>query len=368
MAVNFNSDPYAFRCVMEHLNRTDLFNLAQVSSCLNILSNDQNIWLGQFAKEKMPLVESFPDQPRNYKQDFRVLFPITTSGSMIERLFGEMVGDIPRISVQLFDMLNQVDLFAGEKKTMGETFVFIVVPHLLKRTVSKEFPCSLDKEGNLTINKSWGNSSRDDYSWDGSSDEEFPSALDKQDNLTINDPWENSCSAQELMIPFSARNLNVLCSYPLERKETMLVFMGSKDSVFNSCKPCANKVSVFFMRREICCRNMSYPDQKQVVEDLGFEVTSLTVRALFNAVCILTSGTCPDAQCSFENFARTSDVVEREARVFPSFIGARAPRLCSYVSDYFSGSNIGEDDFRCAHDSIGVVPGIPAEATLAIGS
>ena len=59
---------------------------------------------------------------------------------------------------------------------------------------------------------------------------------------------------------------------------------------------------------------MPYCKQEALLESHGFGATSLRARAFFDAVCILTSGTCPDAWDP-RSYARTSNVGDNNFRV-----------------------------------------------------
>ena len=78
--------------------------------------------------------------------------------------------------------------------------------------------------------------------------------------------------------------------------------------IFEQCAPCRTRNRIWCMRKEVALetRNKTYDEQKSIVEAQGDEVTPFLVRAIFDAVKILTSGTCPDNQNPL-TFARTTD-------------------------------------------------------------
>ena len=204
---------------------------------------------------------------------------------------------------------------------MMYTYKFVVIPAIIERAACEEFPFVLDKEGNLTA----------------------PSESDE---------WRG----KTLQIPNTIVNLKALCSRPLAGKENMPVFDHFNDDVLKQCNTRANKISVFFMRTFIAdeTRDMSYADQKILVEGRGFNVTPLGVRAFFDAGCILTSGTCPDARVLPRwSYARTSDSIVVGNDVYQAVIGGFAPGSGAFVYD-----NVFDDD------EFGVAPGGPAEVPL----
>ena len=157
----------------------------------------------------------------------------------------------------------------------------------------------------------------------------------------------------DLMIPFSLKNLRMLCAYPLKGKENTPVFdKNFSDAVFNHCNSHPDKVTVYFMRKRVAdqSRNQSYAAQQEIVKSEEFEVTPLRERALLDSVMILKSGTCPDNR-NPPIFARTRDAVLYGSDVYQSVVGGFAPRV---------GVCVSYDDY-VAHDYFGVVPGVPAE-------
>ena len=212
-------------------------------------------------------------------------------------------------------------------KLMKDTFKFVVLPNVFERISCEEFPFVLDKDGNLKGPLKSGE-------WTG----------------------------ETLQIPNMVENLKILCERPLTGKEKMPVFDFFHPEVLKQCNTCPNKMSVLFMRTCIAddSRDMSYPDQKALVESRGFGVTDLGGRLLFDVFCILASGTCPDAQKPRWSYARTSDTVRLGNNVYQVAIGGFAPG---------SGARV-HHDFNSVIDNVGVVPGVPAEVprTLALGA
>jgi hypothetical protein len=282
----------------KHLGLFDIARAAQVCKAWNQSFSDQSLWKLLFEREGIPLVCSINGGERNnYRDDFKVLYPITISGKIISQFFGKVIEEVPPISEECFNELNQPDPFEKGKSKV-ENYVLIVMPTKIARTVDKETPLALDDLGNLIVSP-------------------------KQENEL------NLASKQELEIPFSLRNIKVLCSYPLKGKENMPVFNegGSTAEVFEQCGACPNKINVYFMRRHIVdqSRGEHYADQEELVKAEGFEVTPLRERVLFNFLQILQDGTCPDARNPW-TCARSPDTVHYGNDVYQSVVGGFTPR------------------------------------------
>ncbi len=298
----------------DFLEARDIGRCELVCKLWNEACNNQEIWIRLSVREGIPFVEG---QDRDRRADFQVLYPMTISGKRISRLLGEVVGQIPCISEVFFSILNTPDPFE-EGKLCKDSFVFVVDPHLIKRTAGEGTPLDLDAQGNL-----------------------------------IELPADQVQNGKELLIPHSLKNLRMLCSHPLEGKQNMPVFAHySEDDIFNQCGASSNKVSVHFMRRCVAdeSRNMTYANQEILVTERGFDVTPLRVRALFDAVEILGSGICPDSHKLQYTYARCSDIVRYGSYDYHAAIGGFAPR---------SGARVCDDDFGV--DCVGVVPCVSAE-------
>jgi len=303
-----------FRHTAQFLEYGDIFLCAQVCKAWNGLSKRLN-WQQFFKNEGIPLVEEEKGKESNYKGEFRILYPMTISGRMSEKLFGNFHEEIPCISRAIFNKCYRPDPFELGKLMM-HTFKIVVIPAFFERTSSAEFPFILDSKGDLQ-----------------------PVGTGE---------W----TGEKLQIPNGIKNLKILCENPLAGKENLPVFSYFYDEILQQCKTCPDKISLCFMRTCIAdeSRNLPYQNQKALVEGRGFEVTSLRDRIFFDAVCILTSGTCPDARDSHWSFARTSDIIVLGNSSYQLGIGGFAPRAGADVHD-----NNYDDDF------IGVVPGVPAE-------
>jgi hypothetical protein len=330
----------AFQEGMKFLDVNDIGCAARVCRSWNKLIQSPSIWENLFEKEGIPRVVSLNDERRDYREDFKTLYPITISGRVISQLFGEIVGQIPPISEKWFNKLHEKDPFS-KTKLIGETFFFIVVPSLITRTVDQETPLILDDSGNLI-------------------------ELPKQENKHSNSTETSTVERRELTFPLSLKNLNVICSYPLRGKENMPVF--AKDhplfqplgaEILNQCSTHPDKIGVYFMRKQVAKQTKweFYANQKKLVEFKGFKVTPLKERALFDAVNILKSGTCPDklvykrGTIYVHNCVRNSDTVFCHNRAYQSSIGGFNRGVRGLVID------ISDDN---AVSNTYVVPGISA--------
>jgi hypothetical protein len=309
-----NPDIFQY-CSVKYLEPSDIAHAARVCKAWNQFQfSDQNLWKLLFEREGIPLVSSRNGGERNYRNDFKVLYPITISGKIISQFFGKVIEEVPPISEECFNELKQPDPFEKSKLKV-ENYVLIVMPTKIARTIDEETPLILDDLGNL-----------------------------------IESPDQNPAQKRELKIPFSLRNINVLCSYPLKGKENMPVFAGdSEDEVFKQCAACPNEISVYFMRRYVVdlSRGKSYADQETLVKAEGFKVTPLRERVLFNFLKILQDGTCPDTSYPL-TYVRSSDAVHFGNNQL--IVGGFLPRAGVFI--------IGDDvqDQVC----VGVVPGVSA--------
>ena len=290
----------------ESLGAADFSRGARVCKLWHELFQDQGIWKSLSQREGIPLVEG---NDRNYKEDFKILYPITLSGKTISQFFGESLGEIPRIRLEVFNRLQQRDPF-DPQRSMQENYVFVVVPSKVARPLDQNTPPPLSEAGEI--------------------------------------------AGPMLQIPFSLKNLKMLCEHPLIGHKHMPVF--GKDSyqpVFDQCGLCSDKVRVYFMRKRVAdqTRSLPYLQQEGKARDQGLEVTPMLPRALYDAVCILRSGTCPDnREREPVTYARTSDLVRVGNSTYPSEIGGFAPR---------AGADVNSSGYD--YDLIGVAPGGSAE-------
>lgn len=227
---------------------------------------------------------------------------------------------MPTIHEDMFNELNQPDPFE-EERIMKETSVFVVEPEFILRKFSQQLSAALDKEGNLTV---------------------------------VNSPNDSGVE-QELLIPFSLKNLKVLSAYPLAGQHNGSVFNArGSDAIFDECDSCSNGVNVYFMRKNVVGRGLTPNDQKNLVARHNFKIMTLRPRALFDVVSILESGTCPDYDEPQSTLARTfelGDIDEDEE----DEDNVNDPCIGCYVAPHgvVVCEGIGYDE-----DIIGVVPGL----------
>ncbi|MES2199319.1 MAG: hypothetical protein V4489_04045 [Chlamydiota bacterium] len=116
--------------------------------------------------------------------------------------------------------------FFEPKKSKRNTHVVIVDPSKLKITVSPNRPLKLDATGTL---------------------EEVP---DAERALIV---------PQEITIPFSFKNLRMLATYPLARKENGPVFSkNSWSEVFEQCNISSDQNRIIIMREGTVARDMPF--------------------------------------------------------------------------------------------------------------
>lgn len=309
---------------VKYLDPSDIARASRVCKHWNQLFSDQNLWKALFEKEGIPLVISTNGSERNYKEDFKILYPITISGKIMSQYLGKVVEKIPPMTEKQFKELEEPDPFE-EGKLKRETFVFIVDPSFVMRTINQETSLALYDLRNLNLTES-------------SKQESEQSEM-------------NTTRQQTLNIPLSLKNIKVLASYPLKGKENIPVFNYFNAIVLQQCNTCPDQISVYFMRKQVVGRGMRYEDQENLVKDKGFEVPSLRVRVLFDTISILKNGTCPDGRWAYSRHPEITRY--NNAYYYHSTVGGFfAPR---------TGVNI-DDDYYDYFDSLGVVAGRPAEA------
>lgn len=114
----------AFLHIMEFLETADIVHSAKVCKLWNaFIKESPSIWKGLFKKEGIPLVNG---KDRDYREDFITLFPMTISGRKIGEVFGKIIGQIPEISEQVFNKLNEGILSKAENS---------------KETSQSSYPC-----------------------------------------------------------------------------------------------------------------------------------------------------------------------------------------------------------------------------------
>ncbi len=291
-------------------------------SCKSLLTAYEQpaFWWEQFVKEKIPFIEG---ENRNLKSDFGILYPITLSGKTIERFFGEIVGEIPKISLECFNRLSQPDSYDG-KEMMQKTWVLIVEPPAIKRRFPKHLSATVNANGILKI---------------------FPRL--KKDAAVATET--------ELVIPFTLMNLRMLCCYPLSGGEHKPVFdwTMSADAPFQYCPLPPTKVNLHLMRK-VSPTVMFFKhalDQKKEIKSKGFRTTTTRVRALYNAVQILSGKTCLDSDKPL-SFVRTYDNTKLQPKIStPHAVGRFVPKKGHQILETSDASS-----------NVGAIPSISAEA------
>jgi hypothetical protein len=259
---------------INYFNVEDFFNFDLVDRTTQQAFLALDVWNRLHTREGIPLIEG---EKRNIRADLKKLYPITLSKPLIEKYLGEFVGEIPRISLNRFQRLFQVDPNEPDEK-MWKTYEVIVIPKALIRS---DLTAVVDTQGKLKIVES-------------------PSRL----------PGE-----EKLLIPFSFPNLVELSKYPLARKEPGEVFTNIHNDVLDQCTACAAEVQIFLMRRNVLNKVNNYEVEKQQARANGLEIVPLNPRALSNVIKILDWGTCSDYSiqypCGLRTvYARTSDSVQ----------------------------------------------------------
>lgn len=325
--------------LLHWLNPADVGKLMQVCQLFNkTINEDEQIWLKLFQSEGLPRVVSLNGEKRNEARDFKVLYPITYSGRIIGEHLGKVVGEIPSISEEVFSSLNENDpfdqpnffqkmLFDAKIRQKRGNYCFVVVPHLVQRTVGENELFALDENADLV-----------DLS-------------QVKDSALL-----PAAPGETLHVRFSLKSIKVLGSHPLMRKKDGPVFtQASREEVFEQCGIPPDRIGVYLMRREIAPESFSsyYPGQEKLVRDKGFEVTPLRERVLFSVLQMLRTGSFSDGRKPWIK-ARAPEIVWLgEKSRYHAASGCWMPHeLGKGISVYH--------DYHAHSEGIGVVPGLPA--------
>jgi hypothetical protein len=307
------------------LDPKDISSVAQVNQEWNTWSRADYIWGKVSEREGIPLVANVFGGPRtNLKEDCRILAPRTISSRIIGEFLGKVVGQVPRISEYWFNKFAAALPNPYQQgKLFRDSFVVLVDPSFIERTVNRKTPLAVDEVGNLV--------------------EVSP----------------DSIVEQTITFPLSLRNLEVISRYPLKGKENLPVFnkIDSWTEAFEHSTSFPAQVGLRIMSRSILeeSRGLGFGGQQALVEkkapNQGFELESVRRRALFDAVSILTTGECPD-RCGEHlwTYVRGPDTVTINGRAYRLAVGGFAP-----------GAGVSVRDYDFVNGSFGVVPGGSAE-------
>jgi hypothetical protein len=213
------------------------------------------IWLQMFEDEKIPRIKG---RATTANEDFRFMKAVTYSIRKIGCL-GRFVGEVPMISAEDFNKLqNKMDPYEPDKK-MCETFRVIVEPTHIHRDYDKSLLDALIKEG----------------------------------DFDPNDPRNSNLESQGLLIPYSLKNLKILAEHPLSQKSTKSVFNHFCPNVLDHFGSPLETVHIDFMRIKIPkqSRHLTYDGQRKMLESNGHEIMPLRTRLYFDVVEMLTEGT-----------------------------------------------------------------------------
>jgi hypothetical protein len=263
----------------------------------------------QLSIEKgIPLVEGYG---RDLKADFKLLAKTAGIGSKenIEQYLGKMVGDVPFVTKERMEWLNQEDpydtpAFGERRKFRHETFEWHIIPSHIRRTADENTMIALEGDTLIEVNS---------------------------DRLVERD----------LIIPmWSLENLRVLSSYPPNGGERPCVFDvdDSFGGVFEQREPLPHGAQIWFTRKERVGQWQDWSKQQQIVAFQGDQITSAFVEAWKNALLVLKTGTCP----LIGTYARTSTMSPSDG---PLSVGRFDPN---------DGLLIDTDDFP--DGSVGVTP------------
>src|SRR5580704_6155583 len=90
-----NEDTLTYALSNSWLDFSHVYQCACVCKLWNEFTEIPAYWQGLFTSKGIPMVSSEAGA-RNYRYDFRVLYPVTTvSGEAIRRTLGEPIGRVP---------------------------------------------------------------------------------------------------------------------------------------------------------------------------------------------------------------------------------------------------------------------------------
>lgn len=287
-----------FLYIHRFLPSTDIVRNASVCKVWNEFVGVPNTWKMITQAEKIPLVKSKDGKERDYKSDFKILYPRTISWRMIDKYFGTCIGEMPFMSEDFFNKLSQQDPFDKEKKR-DETFEYVVIPEFIKRKFGPNLAATVDENGILKI--------------------------------TPRSPEDDNVIDEELLIPCKTRNIITLSYYPLAGIENGPVMMEkADDDKFEDLDGCSNKMGIYFMRKEVVGKGQDYLLQEKSIKEKGLDILPLNVRAMSNSIHILKSKECFDkavTKTSNWTFARVSDAFKINGTEFKWAIGGFIPDM-----------------------------------------
>lgn len=313
------------------VHASDIPKLATVCKLWNEATETSHFWENLYVVKGIPMVSNEAG-PRNYRNDFHIIYPATkVSGEIMRKVFGEPMGrtvkengrmveqKMPCISVKTFNKLPR----PGESKKPDEIVELIVEYPLVKRVLgTKDFPFALDAYNNL---------------------------------VKVSIPDGEKEDTEPTVVPFTLNNRITLLNHPLTGEEHMPVFSYILPQVLSQCNYSPVGINVWYQTRTVVdeTRNMPYDQEKTLVHARGEKVVSLGVRMLSDGTEILLYGTCPDDNNSW---VRTSTQICCNRRIYQVAIGGFAARGGVSLTDYYD------------YARIGVVSGGPAEVLPALGS
>jgi len=167
---------------------------------------------------------------------------------------GEIVGELPRMDERCFSKLCS--------EQMCNNYVVVVDPAYLQITVGPERPFSLDTSNNLVI------------------------APDKV---------RSEIRQQELIVPFTLKNLMTLTCFPLKRVSNGPVFDERCDTeVIEPCNAAPTRNSLLIMGKVAQAARLNTTEQAHKVNQHGFKAATVRQRAIHNAIRILKTGINPE--------------------------------------------------------------------------
>ncbi len=343
-----------------------LCNLESVCKAFrDCLQKNPNIWHPQFDHEKFSLIEG---KNRDFKQDFKVFYPITLSARRMLCL-GEFVGKVPMMKESDFNMLQDWDPLTvphsvtlkrahdqafSDAKKICQTHRIVVEPEFIRRKYVSSRDRELlfylvrhgegfelgeedhflkmeaDKEA-MSFYIEW-RFDDDNMSWDQYvakflyvKDPVFLAEvkpylqrirrvhIEVDEFLAIIEekyPTSKNCDTEVyLSVPNSSANVVILSLYPLTSKVETTPF--SSESWANNLEyiGLAERVNISFIREKPPekYQDLDPRDLESLVTNTKFSLPSARQATLFNVVEILNTGKCPVQRQGKMTYILTND-------------------------------------------------------------
>jgi hypothetical protein len=252
-----------FQLFAHFLEVKQWFICSQVCKSWNHRYKDPVLWLSASAKMGVPTVEG---ERSNRRVDFKIICKmIAVSKRTIGLYIGEMVQAVPKIRAERFERWRQRDP-VDPNRFIINTHRIAVVPSCVKRTQVTAF--DVDEQGDLIT-----------FEYHDQNPNALHVHIEMQKAAKFRYVYTKNVEPKDLEnIPLSLRNLHILVTRPFKGWPKS-AFCGNPQGFFNPrfykfsssrFLPPSKDASIYFVRTEIVCTNMTWDAQKQSVEGMGY--------------------------------------------------------------------------------------------------